>query len=194
MAVTIEASPEHVWPWLVQMGWDRGGWYSWDLLDNAGRPSAAEVHPQWQEVAVGDQLSFWALGRRVDAYRIGVLEPNRFLGLYGYTDLRGRWLDPMGPRPASYMEAIWGFLLKGLPGGSTRLVVSGYQTFRPKWIERFAADWLLLPVSWIMSARMLAVLKRNIERASHAQLHAATVRADGPIRSEGFSPQSDRSM
>src|SRR5579871_298398 len=67
MAVTIEASPDQVWPWLVQMGGDRGGWYSWDLLDNAGRPSATEVHPEWQDVHVGDQLSFWALGRRMDS-------------------------------------------------------------------------------------------------------------------------------
>ncbi len=184
MAVTIEASPEQVWPWLVQMGWDRGGWYSWDLLDNAGRPSATEVHPEWQDVAVGDQLSFWALGRRLDSYRVGVLEPNRFFGLYGYTDLRGRWLDPDEPRPASYMEAIWGFLLNELPGGGTRLVVSGYQAFRPRWIERFAADWLLLPVSWIMSARMLVVLKRNIERATCAQADTVTVSENGPDRSE----------
>jgi hypothetical protein len=171
MAVTIGAPPDQVWPWLVQLGWDRGGWYSWDRLDNAGRPSATEVHPEWQDVAVGDQLSFWALGRRIDAYRVGVLEPSRFFGLYGYTDLRGRWLDPHQPRPAAYMEAIWGFQLNELPGERTRLVVSGYQTFRPRRIERFAAE-SLLPVSWIMQARMLAVLQRNIERAAHALLNA----------------------
>ena len=183
MAVTIGASPEQVWPWLVQMGWGRGGWYSWDYLDNAGRPSATEVHPEWQDVAVGDQLSFWALGRRMDAYRFGVLEPNRFLGLYGYSDLRGRWLDPKEARPTAYMEGIWGFLLNEQAGGHTRLVVSGYQTFRPRWIERFAGDWLTLPVSWIMQARMLAVLKRNIERANDAQVHTVTVSQDGPVQS-----------
>ena len=187
MAVTIEASPDQVWPWLVQMGWNRGGWYSWDLLDNGGRPSATEVHPEWQDVAIGDQLSFWALGRRLDAYRVWVLEPNRFLGLYGYADLLGRWLDPNEPRPASYMEAIWGFLLNELPGGRTRLVVSGYQTFRPRWVERFVADWLLLPVSWIMSTRMMAVLKRNIERATNARVHMVSVSHDGPNESEHLS-------
>jgi hypothetical protein len=184
MAVTIGAPPERVWPWLVQIGWDRGGWYSWDRLDNAGRPSATDVHSEWQDVAVGDQLSFWALGRRMDAYRVGVLEPSRFFGLYGYSDLRGRWLDPDKPRPAAYMEAIWGFLLNELPGGRTRLVVSGYQTFRPRWIERFAAEWLLLPVSWIMQARMLAVLKRNIERAANAQPLTVTESPDGPAQPE----------
>ena len=42
MAVTIDAPPDQVWPWLVQMGGDRGGWYFWDRLDNGGRPSATE--------------------------------------------------------------------------------------------------------------------------------------------------------
>jgi hypothetical protein len=187
MAVTIAASPEQVWPWLVQMGWERGGWYSWDRLDNAGRQSASEVHPEWQDVAVGDQLSLWAMGRRMDAYRVGVLEPNRFLGLYGCTDLLGRWLDPKEPRPAFYMEGIWGFLLKPLPGGRTRLVISGYQTYRPRWIERFIADWLVLPTTWIMQARMLAVLRRNIENAIDAQRYMATASENGPDRSKDLA-------
>ena len=46
MAVTIEAPPDQVWPWLVQMGWDRGGWYSWDRLDNAGRPERPRGSPR----------------------------------------------------------------------------------------------------------------------------------------------------
>ncbi|MGZ3519247.1 MAG: alpha/beta fold hydrolase, partial [Vulcanimicrobiaceae bacterium] len=37
MAVTIKAPPAKVWPWLVQMGYRRAGWYSWDYLDNFGR-------------------------------------------------------------------------------------------------------------------------------------------------------------
>jgi proline iminopeptidase len=52
MAVTINAPPDRVWPWLVQLGGDRGGWYSWDHLDNAGRPSAREIHPDWQDLAL----------------------------------------------------------------------------------------------------------------------------------------------
>jgi hypothetical protein len=63
------------------------------------------------------------------------------------------------------MEAIWGFLLNELPDGRTRLVIGGYQTFRPRRVERFA-PWFLLAMSWPMQARMMAVLKRNIERAT----------------------------
>jgi hypothetical protein len=56
-AVDIAAPPEAVWPWIVQVGADRAGWYSDDLLDNAGRPSADAVHPEWQQVARGDVVS-----------------------------------------------------------------------------------------------------------------------------------------
>lgn len=174
MAVTIDAPPEQVWPWLVQLGWDRGGWYSWDSLDNAGRPSAREVHPEWQDLAVGDRLKFWAPGLGVaDSYQVAVLEPDRFLGLHGLVDLRGRILDQEQPRPAAYLEGLWGFLLTELPGGRTRLVSSGYQAFRPRWLERFFYEWLSAPVVWIMSARMLAVLKRNVERAARARSQPA---------------------
>jgi hypothetical protein len=55
-AVTIDAPPARVWPWLVQMGCDRAGWYSWDRLDNAGVESAQEIHPEWQHINVGDRL------------------------------------------------------------------------------------------------------------------------------------------
>lgn len=172
MAITIDASPAEVWPWLLQMGSERGGWYSWDLLDNAGRRSAREIHPEWQDLAVGTMLKFSILGRSADAFRVRVIEPNRFLGLHGYSDLRGRWLDPDEPRPPAFMEAIWGFLLKELPHGRTRLVIGGYQIFRPRWVERFVVPWSFILLVWPMQARMMAVLKRNIEEAKAATASA----------------------
>lgn len=51
------------------------------------------------------------------------------------------------------------------PAGGTRLVISGYQTFRPRWVERYVAPWMLVTLSWPMQARMMAVLKRTVERA-----------------------------
>jgi proline iminopeptidase len=85
------------------------------------------------------------------------------------------------------MEGIWGFQLNKLPGGRTRLVISGYQTYRPRWIERFVADCVVLPTAWIMQARMLVVLRRNIERATRAQVQTVTVTQDGPARSHYLS-------
>jgi hypothetical protein len=104
----------------------------------------------------------------VDAWEVAALEPNRYLGLHGLSDLRGRRLDPKQPRPSAYTEGLWGFLLKELPGSRTRLVISGYQVARPQWIERFTNYWVYIPVVWPMQARMLAVLKRNIEQAAKA--------------------------
>src|SRR5690242_3470166 len=49
MATTIDEPPSAVWPWLVQMGCDRAGFYSFDRLDNGGRPSATAIHPDWQD-------------------------------------------------------------------------------------------------------------------------------------------------
>ena len=169
MAVTIDARPEEVWPWLVQLGGDRGGWYSWDHLDNGGRTSAHEVHPEWQDLAVGDYVKYWTKSGPVNAWEVAVLEPNRFLGLRGLTDLRMQTLDPNEPRPPAYIEGLWGFQLKPLPDERTRLVIGGYQTFRPKWLGRILNYWLYPPTVWIMQARMLAVLKRNVERAAKSQ-------------------------
>ena len=121
MAVTIDAPPDQVWPWLIQLGGDRGGWYSWDRLDNRGRPSAREVHPEWQDLAVGDYLKYATRSGPVDAWQVAALEPARFLGLHGLSDLRGRPIDPQQPRPTAYTEGLWGFLLPELPGGRSRL-------------------------------------------------------------------------
>lgn len=184
MAVTIKAPPEQVWPWLVQMGGDRGGWYSWDRLDNGGRPSAQEVHPEWQDLALGDHVKYWTRSGPVDAWEVAALEPNRFLALRVLTDLRGRNLDPKRPRPSAYIEGLWGFLLKELPGGHARLVIGGYQAIRPRWIERFVNYWLYVPVTWIMQARMLAVLKRNIERAANTRPHTVALRENPPVGSK----------
>lgn len=56
-AITIAATPEEVWPWLVQVGYRRAGWYANDLLDNFARPSAREIVPELQDLHVGQWLS-----------------------------------------------------------------------------------------------------------------------------------------
>jgi proline iminopeptidase len=184
MAVPIEAPPDRVWPWLLQMGGDPGGWYSWDRLNNGGRPSAREVHPEWQDLALGDYVKYWTRTGPVDAWEVAALEPNRFLGLRGLTDLRGRNLDPKQSRPSAYLEGLWGFLLDELPGGCTRLVISGYQALCPRWLGRFVFYWLYIPVTWTMQARMLVVLKRNIERAANPGTHTVDIPEQVAVRPE----------
>lgn len=163
MAVTIAAPPSRVWPWLAQMGYGRGGWYSWDHLDNWGRASTTEIHPEWQEIAVGDRLpsapndSAW--------WEVAALEPERFLALRASVDLRGRPFDPAGPRPRFFTDSTWSFLLTELSGGGTRLVVSGYWAMQPKWLRPVLSVLFLEPAHWIMQKRQFARLKHLAETA-----------------------------
>ena len=63
-AITIAAPPDKVWPWLVQAGMTRAGWYSYDILDNLGRPSAWRIIPELQDLAVGDIVPMSPDGRQ----------------------------------------------------------------------------------------------------------------------------------
>jgi hypothetical protein len=161
MAVTIEAPPSAVWPWLVQMGTDRGGWYSWDRLDNWGRPSAECIHAEWQEIALGDRFAATKDSRQ--SWEVAALEPERFLGLRMSLDLRGRPFDAAGARPRFHTDSLWGFLLKEVPGRRNRLVVSGYWSLRPRWLQPVASFIFLEPSHWIMQTRQFANLKHLAE-------------------------------
>jgi len=55
-AVTIEATPEEIWPWIVQIGYRRAGFYSYDSLDNDGIPSSERILPEYQDLEVGDLI------------------------------------------------------------------------------------------------------------------------------------------
>jgi hypothetical protein len=58
-AVTAAAPPSVIWPWIVQLGFGRAGWYSYDLLDNFGRPSATRIIPELQQLQPGDVVPFY---------------------------------------------------------------------------------------------------------------------------------------
>jgi proline iminopeptidase len=177
MAVTIDAPPSDVWPWLVQMGCGRAGWYSWDHLDNWSLPSAERVHPEWQHVATGDRLpavpdgSLW--------WEVAALEPEHFLGLRMSLDLRGRPFDPEGPRPSFSTDSLWGFLLEELPGRRTRLVVSGYWALEPRWLQPVATVLLYEPSHVIMQRRQFETLKK---RAAAAAMGAPAASSQTTVR------------
>jgi hypothetical protein len=74
-AITMHARPEAIWPWLVQMGYRRAGWYGYDWIDNGGIPSSVQILPQWQQLKVGDTIPIW---RNIE-FPVTTLEPNRTL-------------------------------------------------------------------------------------------------------------------
>ena len=149
MAVTIDAPPARVWPWLVQMGYGRAGWYSWDRLDNFGHSSAEELHPPVADPCRGGPPG--AAARRLGGGGAGagaLPRPAHRDTIYAAT------AQPTGPPPRCSTDSLWGFLLEPLPGGRTRLVVSGYSGIPPALAA--AAREPALPGAeehWIMQTR-----------------------------------------
>ena len=78
-----------------------------------------------------------------------------------------------------------------LPDGRTRLVISGYQAIQPRWLKGFFYSWVFPPVVWIMQARMLAVLKRNVERAAARQ---ARMVPTGPLVAAAHDPDARQAV
>lgn len=162
MAITIDAPPSAVWPWLVQMGCDRAGFYSWDRLDNGGRPSATEINPEWQTVEVGDRMLCTPNGRYW--FQVERLEPERLLVLRSSIDIRThRPFQPAGPRPRSFVDGVWTFVLEDLPDEKTRLVVRSFGIVRPRLLLGAAKMVFMDPAHFVMQVRQLQNLKRRAE-------------------------------
>jgi hypothetical protein len=104
-AITIAAPPALVWPWLVQMGCLRAGWYSHDLLDNLGRPSATTIEPMFQDLRVGQwvPMSPKPPPTARTAFRVDSFEVDRWL----------LWTKP---------DSTWSWRLTPTSEGGTRLV------------------------------------------------------------------------
>jgi hypothetical protein len=146
-AITVNAPSEAIWPWLVQMGYQRGGLYSYDWLDRLlgflDRPSATTILPEFQHLEIGDKIR---LGPR-EELTVAELEPNRELVL---------------SYQAHDMAWVWQFGLYPEDSGRTRLVSRG--------IERMPSSpqfWVFMrvmePAAFIMTRRMLLGLKRRAE-------------------------------
>jgi hypothetical protein len=161
MATTIAAPPEDIWAWLVQMGCDRAGFYSWDLLDNGGRPSAERLHPEWQDLREGGRIVSVPGGRTW--FDVALLEPRRALVLRSSIEVpEGRSFDPDGPLPRAFIDGTWEFYLRPVDGG-TRLVVTSHGRSRPRWLLR-ASNWLFWdPAHWVMQLKQFAGLRRRAE-------------------------------
>jgi len=110
-AITIEASPQAVWPWLVQVGALRAGWYSNDLLDNLARPSATTILPQFQHLEAGQWVPMAPSGAPSDrnAFRVHSFEANDWL-LWTKPDSTWAWrLAPAthGTRLVTRVRAVY---------------------------------------------------------------------------------------
>jgi len=185
-AIMVKAPPEAVWPWVIQMGSGRAGWYAYDHIDNGGVPSARRIVPELQHVAVGDVMP--TLPGAKDAFIVSEVIPERALVL----------VVPFQPAVASSAAASdpsatvarvnWAIVLEPMDGGRTRLITrnrisadvcppeGGHPSSpgKPIFIERVYGlmakmPWsLLIPLAgfghYLMASRMLRGIKRRAER------------------------------
>jgi hypothetical protein len=183
-AITINAPPRAVWPWVIQMGAGRAGWYAYDHIDNAGVPSARRVVPELQQVAVGDVLP--ALPGSRDAFIVGDVMPERALVLVAP-------LEPDAESTAAGQSVAdprvsWAIVLEPLEDSRTRLISRG--RISPDWLASQGVNpasagkplviervyglmarmplWLLKPVAgsghYLMESRMLRGIKQRAEQ------------------------------
>jgi hypothetical protein len=154
-AMTILCSRKDLWPWLVQMGAGRGGWYSYDFLDNGGNRSAAGILPEFQKISAG--TLFPALPGARDGFFVLDFTPQRFLVL--------------GAIPQNGKHAVtWAFVLDDADANATRLIVraraaAGYQFHRcPLWVVRV--------IHYVMQRKQLLEIGRRAEMTILVTEHA----------------------
>lgn len=143
-AIWIDAPPEEVWPWLIQIGYGRAGWYSYDWIDNDGRPSADRIVPQLQNLRAGDTIEMlpgWGPTVRE-------VERNSHFVAGGAED------------------GTWCLALRRGPGGTTRLISRWRQAWKPKGAAARFFVALSDPGAFVMERKMLLGIKERAERAA----------------------------
>src|SRR5690242_17064703 len=127
-AIIINAPPEMVWPWLIQMGSGRAGWYSFDKIDNGGIPSAVRIIPEFQHVEVGDIMP--AIPNSKDAFIIRTIQNGQALVLVVPIKTAVEDADTLR-RMKGPLRVSWALVLEPLDHGRTILISRG----------RISIDW-----------------------------------------------------
>jgi hypothetical protein len=143
-AITIDAPPEDVWPWIVQMGSGRGGWYALDRLDNGGVPSAEEIVPELQELQIGDLIPM-GVGKEVGP-RVLEMESGR----------RMLW--------ATDDEFTWEWVLESRDGDRTRLISRIREQYPPLLSRKMLYALVASTGDVVMNWTQLKRIKRRAER------------------------------
>jgi hypothetical protein len=147
-AVTIDAQPEDVWPWIAQLGQNKAGCYSYTWLENlvgCRMPNGEVVVSEWQHPAVGDEV--W-LHPKAPPLHITELERERMMVL----------------------DDGWGFILRPVEGAQTRFIVRGQGEFKMPNLGPVLNQvyWrgIFEPAHFIMERKMLLNIRRLAERSS----------------------------
>ena len=162
-AITIHASPAEIWPWLVQLGQGRGGFYSYDWIENAmglDIHTANRILPEFQDLKVTDTIPLAPDGFGLP---VVILEPEQAMVLRGDTRLPSG--DEMPAlKPGEYLAAVWGFYLIGQADGATRLVERWRADYTPTVKNAVFYRAFLEPGAFLMQRKMLLGIKTRAER------------------------------
>lgn len=152
-AISIRRPPAEVWPWLIQMGGGRAGWYSYDFLDNGRQPSAERVQPALQHLDVGAIMP--ALPGRTDGFTVLRIDPGRSLVV--------GWRPPDG----GYLMT-WAFVLEPAGTNGTRLIVRarGGPGYRFHGLPSWVGLPLVRAIHFIMERKQLRGIARRVEQES----------------------------
>ncbi len=158
MAISIEAPPTDIWPWLRQLGQERGGFYSHEWAENLvglDIHNADTIVTEWQDLAVGDTIRLGRADRYPDAtLEVAALDPERSLVLLTPGD------------PAWW---VWSFVLEPVDETTTRLLVRSRIRLPENRLVRVAAQSVLEPVTFVMTHGMLRGLRSRAERLAASQ-------------------------
>ena len=149
-AITIQAPPGRVWPWIVQMGYRRAGVYTYDLLDNAGYESADRILDEFQHPKVGDWMPMASKVNETTAFKVKAFEINQWL----------LWEKP---------DSTWAWKLTPLDGDRTRLITRLRQRYA--WESPASALFTLVLLEFgdfPMMRRVLKGIKVRAEPVSTA--------------------------
>jgi hypothetical protein len=153
-SVTIDAPQRQVWSWIAQLGYRRGGFYTYDQIDNAGEPSADRIIEEFQDLKVGDEIPMWHESRGLAiAYKVDSFEVPRWM----------LWVHR--PHEDEEPDSTWSWRLDDLPPGGTRLITRMKQGYRweTPWLALF--NLVLMEFGdFAMERRMLKGIKARAER------------------------------
>ena len=159
-AIDIDAPPDCVWPWLVQMGWHRGGCYTarWvdQLLFPLNWPSVNRIIPELQDIDVGDFIPDGAPETEC-GFIVEQLERSRAMALHSTSHLPASWRDKAS------LDWSWAFVLIPADGGQrTRFLFRSRWVTSPWWLT--LGGWLgIVPADLLMSHDMLHGVKERAE-------------------------------
>ncbi len=164
-AITIHAPAEEVWSWLVQIGQGRGGFYSYDWIENLlglRMHNVDEIKPELQELHAADQVSLAPDGKT--ALPIDIIIPNRAIVLH-VEDAR---LTPFAVmQPGLYRSLTWSFHLRKTDDHTTRLIERTRADWDDTWQNRMIVHGYSEPGAFIMQRGMLLGIKARAERRAH---------------------------